>query len=1028
RTVKVNFEQLCQLETTYNAQAMSGDLNLMNLNLFDDVNFSVQFYEIEKTFSDGFSYVGYIAGIPAGEVVMVRNEGILSATINTGERLFQVKYLTGDLHQIKEIRPGSYPTERQPQPVPINLAPDDEKINEVLDTGNYIDVMVLYTSTARSAVGGTSAMGNLINLAVTETNTGYNNSGVTQRLRLVHTVEVSYSETGFDWDIALDRLRGETDGYMDNIHTLRDTYGADEVVLIVSATDYCGMGYLMSTLSSYFEAYAFCLVSIDCATGYYSFAHELGHNMGSHHDRANAGSEGAYSYSYGYQAPDESFRTIMAYDCPTGCPRVNYWSNPDKTYGGQPMGVVYTAPDAADNRRSLNNTLSTVRNFRQAQVSSSSITVISPNGGETWAAGSSQTVTWTSSGSITNVKIEYSTNNGSTWTTVISSTANDGSYSWTVPSVSSTQCKIRIKEAATGTPSDTSNAVFSIVSSSSPTITVTSPNGGENLTAGSSHTITWSTTGTVGNVKIQYSTNNGSSWSNVVTSTANDGSHKWTVPSVSSTQCRVKIFEASDSSPSDTSNNVFTISTGSAPKITLNRTQFYFGALRTASKTGGQTLRISNTGGGTLSWNISSSQAWLSGSPTSGTGAGVVTLNVNHSSLAAGTYTGTITVAASGASNTPRTVSVTLTVKNSSSDQYPFGEFSSPTNGSYVSSSIPVTGWVLDDIDVASVKIYNGSTYIGDAVFVEGARPDVAAAYSNYPKNYQAGWGYMLLSHFLPNGGDGTYTLYAKATDSEGHVKTLGSKVIYCNNSDAEKPFGAIDTPAQGGNASGSNYTNSGWVLTPKPNTIPTNGSTIEVYIDSVKKGTATYNQYRSDIASLFPGYKNTNGAGAFFKFNTTGYSNGVHTIFWIVTDNAGNADGIGSRFFIVQNTGADMDRSVETLDSTGSIANINLATDTDLNKPVTVTKGYRRDAVPQTLYAGDEKIDVVIHELERVVIDFGYPVSPVQTLPVGSTLDNQEGIFYWNPGPGFIGDYQLQFSSQDNQLKQVNIKILPKQ
>lgn len=1038
RTVRINFDQLCQLETAPDILSGPTESYPLVLNLFDDVYFTARIYQVEKTFSGGTSYVGFLEGIPGGEVIMVKTGDILSANLNTGQNLYQVRYIAGDLHNVLEIDHSRFPSELAP--VQADLKPGDTQADSPADTGIYIDALVVYTAAARTAAGGTTAMENLIELAITESNTGYSNSAVTQRLRLVHTAEVTYDESGFDWGTCLSRLQDDSDGYMDNVHTLRDTYGADEVSLIVNQTAYCGLGYIMQTLGNYFEAYAFCLVSIDCATGYYSLAHEWGHNMGCAHDRANAsGSPGVYNYSYGYQDPDEEFRTIMAYDCPSGCPRVNYWSNPDKTYDGKPMGVVYTDPLAADNRRALNNTLSTVRNFRQ-EVSTSSITVVSPNGGETWAAGTTQTVFWTSTGTISNVKIEYSTNSGSTWTTVISSTTNDGSYSWKIPTVSSTKCKVRVKEASTGTPSDVSNAVFSIVTSTTPTITVTSPNGGETLVVGASHTITWKTTGTVGNVKIQYSTNNGSSWTNIVTSTANDGSHKWTVPSKTSTQCLIKISEASDGSPTDTSNTVFTISTTSGSKISLNRTKFYYGAIVGGTKTGGQTLRINNSGGGTLSWSIASSASWLSGAPTSGTGAGVVTLSVNTTGLTAGTYTGTITVSATGASNTPQTVSVTLTVKSSTSDQSPFGDFATPVSGSSVSSSVAVTGWALDDIDVASVKIYNGSTYIGDAVFVEGARADVAAAYPTYPKNYQAGWGYMLLTNFLPGGGNGTYTLYAKVTDSYGHVVTLGSKVIYCNNADAVKPFGAIDTPAQGGIASGTSYTNAGWALTPQPNMIPTNGSTVEVYIDSVKKGTATYNQYRSDIASLFPGYANTSGAAGTFSFNTTAYSNGVHSIFWIATDDAANADGIGSRFFIVQNLGSgDQGAGVgESRRGAPACAPVCDFVPPDIDpsflipdrdSAVTVTKGYRKDAAPQTVYPGVNGItNIVIHELERVVIDFGGAVQPLNSLPIGSTLDREKGILYWNPGPGFIGNYELVFiDSKENKAKKVNINIAPK-
>jgi parallel beta-helix repeat protein len=238
----------------------------------------------------------------------------------------------------------------------------------------------------------------------------------------------------------------------------------------------------------------------------------------------------------------------------------------------------------------------------------------------------------------------------------------------------------------------------------------------------------------------------------------------------------------------------------------------------------------------------------------------------------------------------------------------PFGEFATPIDGSTVRSSIAVTGWALDNKGVQSVKIYreseDGSTlvYIGDGVFVEGARPDVEAVYPGYPNNSAAGWGYMMLTNFLPNGGNGTFTLHAIAMDTDGNSVTLGTKQIFCDNANAVKPFGAIDTPAQGGTASGTNYRNQGWVLTPLPNKVPEDGSTIDVFIDGKKVGNVTYNIYRSDIAGFFPGYANSNGAMAYFDFDTTAYANGVHTIQWVATDNDGNTDGIGSRYFSIQN------------------------------------------------------------------------------------------------------------------------------
>ncbi|MGE5343199.1 MAG: M20/M25/M40 family metallo-hydrolase [Candidatus Omnitrophota bacterium] len=340
--------------------------------------------------------------------------------------------------------------------------------------------------------------------------------------------------------------------------------------------------------------------------------------------------------------------------------------------------------------------------------------------------------------------------------------------------------------------------------------------------------------------------------------------------------------------------------------INLNRTQLYFSGTNSGVHTGSQDVWINNSGGGSLNWSATSNRSWLTLTPASGTNNGVITVSVNPTSLAAGTYTGTISLTSGSATNSPQSISVSLTVKSASQTSAPFGDFSTPANGATVQSSFPVTGWALDDIGVQSVKIYReqGSSlvYIGDAAFIEGARPDVQTAYPNYPQNFKAGWGYMLLSYFLPGGGNGAYKLHAIVTDLDGHSVDLGTKTITVDNAHAVKPFGTIETPTEGGTASGTSFINWGWALTPQPNQISTGGSTINVYVDGVYVGHPHYNVYRSDIASLFPGYANSNGAIGYFYLDTTAYSNGIHTIQWTVSDNHGNTDGIGSRYFVVQN------------------------------------------------------------------------------------------------------------------------------
>jgi hypothetical protein len=469
------------------------------------------------------------------------------------------------------------------------------------------------------------------------------------------------------------------------------------------------------------------------------------------------------------------------------------------------------------------------------------------------------------------------------------------------------------------------------------------------------------------------------------------------------------------------------------------------GAVVSGAATGSQTFLINNSGTGTLNWTITHDAGWLSVNPASGTDSGVVTVSINPTGLTVGTYTGTITISDPNAVNSPQTVTMDLTVMNASQDQPPFGSFDTPINGSTVMSSIPVTGWALDDAAVDSVKIYrregSQSVYIGDAVFVEGARPDVETAYPGYPNHYKAGWGYMMLTNFLPGNGNGTFQLNAVAEDVTGNQVTLGTRTIICDNANAVKPFGAIDTPAQGGTAWGSNFINWGWVLTPLPNAIPMDGSTIYVYVDGVNIGHPVYNNYRADIAGLFPNYANSNGAVGYFYLDTTQYENGVHTIQWTATDDAGNTDGIGSRYFTIQNTaGSRAQRSAQCTERVGgnSIRDIPI----DYSHPIRVRRGYNQRIKPKAL-SPDEKgmITIEIKELERVEIHFFAPKEPtlndehrtlnnITPLPIGSTLDTETGVFYWQPGPGFIGEYRFVFISTDQQghktMRDVRVIIRP--
>ena len=101
-----------------------------------------------------------------------------------------------------------------------------------------------------------------------------------------------------------------------------------------------------------------------------------------------------------------------------------------------------------------------------------------------------------------------------------------------------------------------------------------------------------------------------------------------------------------------------TLTLGAAPAIGLSSTSLSFTATASSTNPAAQTITVSNTGGGTLSWSASDNKAWLTVSQSGST----ITASVNVAGLTAGSHSGTITVSDSGASNSPQTVSVTLTL------------------------------------------------------------------------------------------------------------------------------------------------------------------------------------------------------------------------------------------------------------------------------------------------------------------------------------------------------------------------------
>ena len=186
------------------------------------------------------------------------------------------------------------------------------------------------------------------------------------------------------------------------------------------------------------------------------------------------------------------------------------------------------------------------------------IQVLSPNGGDTLCVGGTKDITWLSEKFTDPVKIEYSTDGGQNWTVIVASTPNDGVHTWpTVPNTPSTNCRVKVSDAADGEPKDSSDAPFTI---SAESITVTYPIGGEFFVAGDPLSITWNSACFTGSVDIFMSEDGGSGWDPIVSGTENDGIYPTSLSqSVSTDQGLIKVTDSDNGIPSDQSDGLFTV-------------------------------------------------------------------------------------------------------------------------------------------------------------------------------------------------------------------------------------------------------------------------------------------------------------------------------------------------------------------------------------------------------------------------------------------------------------------------------------
>ena len=315
--------------------------------------------------TSGTTVFAKLVDVELGSVQLTLEHGVLVGTVD----------FPGGNYTIDAAHDGSYRVaQRATQFMPRELEPrarftpgaqqDLAEPDVPLDSGRLIDVMIVWPTQVETLAGGAAAMQAKARASIDNANITYLNSGVAQRLRLVHAQAVTYTEratcpTGNNkFDCALDDI---TDGLVPNVHALRDLHGADLVSFFIADRTYCGLAWLPNP-SAGTARYGYSVLEWDgCPVANKSFVHELGHNMGAHHDTFVASGPGAFAYSHGMVDVVGLWRTVLSYpnQCST-CARIQYLSNPRINYNGRPMG------DAAlrNNAHTLNKTAKAIAAYR----------------------------------------------------------------------------------------------------------------------------------------------------------------------------------------------------------------------------------------------------------------------------------------------------------------------------------------------------------------------------------------------------------------------------------------------------------------------------------------------------------------------------------------------------------------------------------------------------------------------------------------------------------------------------------------
>ena len=339
-----------------------------------------------------------------------------------------------------------------------------------------------------------------------------------------------------------------------------------------------------------------------------------------------------------------------------------------------------------------------------------------------------------------------------------------------------------------------------------------------------------------------------------------------------------------------------------------------------------------------------------------------------------------------------------------------------------------------------------GQLYIGDAVSIEDARPDIEGYSPTTPINYRAGWGFLVLTNMLPNQGTGTFTLHMRAFDLEGQQTVLG---LRDDHRAEQHRDGAVRSDRHAG-AGRDRRRNQLRELRLGAVARPSRGSARRRLGDGVhrRRGVGSPGGWTRarDLKPLFPDYPGVRRALGVSASTRRRYANGLHTIAWVVTD-VGGVTAVWAAGTSRSSTPGGRSRRrrraapcvrpvpISASPSTKWAARMHGAggrsrgirsrrpgpprrhrhrrraagVDGRARSPRAPPRSRRRQAKPGDNYAGYLVVNGRLREL-----------------PNGSSFDPARGAFYWQPGLGYVGNYELLFvrTSADGARERIPVNV----